>query len=70
MCAHNLCFEEKYQSISTENLQFLQFLKICLLHGHVFVMNKVCVYKDTLSSVLGVSIECPWCLQDQRQKYT
>ena len=43
-CTRNLCFEqkqEKYQKFSTENFLFLQLLKICLLHGHVFVMYPI-----------------------------
>ena len=43
MSTHNLCFEQKYKKNSDENFKFLQhkkIRKICILHGHVFVMKR------------------------------
>ena len=31
--------EKKYQNFSAENFQFLKLKILCLLHGHVFVME-------------------------------
>ena len=47
MGTHNLCFEQKfenYQSVLSENIQFLKVKFSIYLNGHVFVMPKSRTY--------------------------
>ena len=38
-CTLNLCFEQIYEKYHDENFQFCNLIKICILHGRVFLMT-------------------------------
>ena len=41
MCAHDLCFQQKYEKyvFSSKNYHFTAFKNLCIMHGHVCVMK-------------------------------